>query len=103
MNCEGREGQHKRIDLAVTLVGKEFTGKLSQTSTVPGSNTPISLEGAVSGRRIEDTATFQVRFSGLTPVVTVALRLETLSIYSVHVSTLGMSLMDVTFNRVADR
>lgn len=96
--CEGQSGLHKAIRLAVHLNGNVISGSLSQTSTTRGSN-PSTLQGSVSGTRSENAANFQVHFGGLMPTVTVALKLNNPSSYSIHANTFGGTLMDVSFSR----
>jgi len=57
------------------------------------------------GQKVEDTASYQVRFPGLVPIVaTVDLKLLSQSSYSMHVTCcLGVTMMDVVFNRTARR
>jgi hypothetical protein len=60
------------------------------------------VKGSVLGRKTEDTAVYQVRFPGLVPPsATVNLKLNSPSSYSMYVTSLGLTVMDVVFNRVA--
>jgi hypothetical protein len=102
MICDGQAGLHKVVRLSLTQSGDELTGSLSQTITTQGSN-PSTLEGSVSGHRVEDTASLHVRFSGLTPPATVALKLNNPSSYSVSATSLGLPLMAVTFHKAISR
>jgi len=104
MTCDGQAGLRKVIHLAITVDGDRFAGTVTQRTTTRGGNAPPSvLNGTVSGRKTETTATFQVRWSGLLPSTTVALKLLNPSSYSMHVTSLGITMMDVTFNRTAAR
>jgi hypothetical protein len=89
----------KVIRLTVTLSGYRFSGTLSQTSNAA----PTSLTGSISGSRTNDAATFQVNFSGLMPTVTVSLKLNRQSSYSVRASTFAGTLMDVRLTRAGSR
>ena len=98
--CNGQKGLHKVIDLSVTLDGDQFTGALTQSASVQGSDESV-LTGSVSGHKTEDTAVFQVLFPGsLLPSATVNLKLNSPSSYSMHVTRLGLTVMEVVFNRI---
>jgi hypothetical protein len=102
--CDGQAGLHKEIDLSITLDGNRITGDLTQNTSVRGSDRSVR-KGSVLGQKVEDTATYQVRFPGLVPIVaTVDLRLLSQSSYSMHVTgCLGVTMMDVVFNKAARR
>ena len=102
--CDGQAGLHKEIVLSITLDGNRITGDLSQRTTVRGSDA-FERKGSVLGQKVEDTASYQVRFPGLVPIVaTVDLKLLSQSSYSMHVTCcLGVTMMDVVFNRTARR
>ena len=53
----------------------------------------------MKGRRTENTASFLVHWSGWQPDTTVALKLTNPSSFSMHVSSLGITMMDAVFNR----
>jgi hypothetical protein len=97
--CDGQEGLHKVIDLSVTLDGDQFTGTLTQSASVRRSAASV-LRGSVSGHKTEDTAVFQVQFPGWLPSATVNLKLNSPSSYSMHVTRLGLPVMEVVFNRI---
>jgi hypothetical protein len=100
MDCEGHAGLRKVVHLTIALNGDQFTGELTQTTTMRGHNVSASvLQGSVLGRKTDDMAAFQVQFSALVPSVNVTLKLNNPSSYSMRVTTLGFTLMDVTFNR----
>ena len=102
--CNGDAGLDKIIQLAIILSGVEFSGNLMQKTTMRGDDKSVSvLNGSVSGRKTDNTATFQVSFPGFLPNAAVALRLISPSSYSMQASTLGSTLMDVTFTRVVKR
>jgi hypothetical protein len=98
MVCDGQGGLHKTIRLAVHLSGKVISGTLTQKSSTHGADA-ATLEGSISGTRTANAANFQVHFGGLMPTVTVNLRLNNPSSYSIHASTFGGTLMDVSFRR----
>jgi hypothetical protein len=102
MVCEGKEGLHKSIHLAVHVNGGAVSGTLTQTSTTRGSG-PATLRGSVAGTRTENAANLQVHFGGLIPTVTVDLRMNSKSSYSIQASTFAATLMDVSFNRGSRR
>jgi hypothetical protein len=102
--CDGQAGLHKVIDFSITLDGNQFTGDLSQSTIVRGSAASASvLKGSVVGRKAEDTARFQVQFPGLVPSAIVNFKIHSPSSYSMHVTSLGLTLMDVIFNRTDQR
>ena len=103
-NCNGQAGLRKRFGLAIVLDGDQFTGTASQTSTLRGDGRAAKVRnGSVSGRKTEDTADFEVKFSGLTPNARVVLKLFTPSSYSMQISSLGITLTDVVFHRTGTR
>jgi hypothetical protein len=98
--CRGQAGLRKVSRMMLTLDGNEITGTLEQTSSTPGSNQAApALTGSVSGRRTDDTATLQVRFSGLTPSATLTFRFLSPSSYSVQATALGILLMQVAYTK----
>jgi hypothetical protein len=102
--CNGDAGLDKIIQLAITLSGEAFSGNLMQKTTMRGDDKSVSvLNGSVSGHKTDNTATFQISFPGFLPNATVALRLISPSSYSMQASTLGSTLMDVTFTRAVKR
>jgi hypothetical protein len=104
MTCQGPDGARKAVRLVVTMEGNRFAGTVSQTITPAGSSRPNpSINGTVTGSRVQDAAQFRVSWSGLLPNTTVALNLTNQSTYSMVVSSLGATMMNVTFNRVSRR
>jgi len=102
--CNGEAGLDKIIQLAITLSGEAFAGNLTQRTTMRGDDGSVSvLSGSVSGRKTDNTAIFQVSFPGFLPNAEVTLRLISPSSYSMQATTLGSTLMDVTFNRAVKR
>jgi hypothetical protein len=98
--CDKDDGGRKVIQLSMTVAGDQVTGTVSQRRTVRGSKEPVSvLNGSLSGQRTDTTAHLAVRWSDLTPSTTVALTLNTPSSYSMTVTALGLTMMDVTFRR----
>lgn len=101
--CNGEAELHKEIELSIMLDGNRISGDLTQRTTVRGSD-GSERKGSVLGQKVEDTASYQVRFPGLVPIVaTVDLKLLSQSSYSMHVTYLGVIMMDVVFNRTARR
>ncbi|HEV3159590.1 MAG TPA: hypothetical protein VGZ89_06355 [Xanthobacteraceae bacterium] len=96
--CIGQAGLHKVLRLTITLDGAQFTGDASQTSTVTNGTSEV-LHGTVVGHKSDEVASIEVRFPGLTPNATVALRRLDPSTFNMHITSLGLTLMDVTFNK----
>jgi hypothetical protein len=104
MTCQGPDGARKAIRLVVTMDGNRFSGTVRQIITPAGSNQPNpSINGTVTGQRVQESAQFQVSWSGLLPNTSVALNLTNASSYAMVVSSLGATMMNVTFNRVGKR
>ena len=102
--CNGDAGLDKIIQLAIILSGEAFSGNLMQKTTMRGDDKSVSvLNGSVSGRKTDNTATFQVSFPGFLPNAAVTLRLINPTSYSMQATTLGSTLMDVTFTRAVKR
>jgi hypothetical protein len=102
--CNGDAGLDKIIQLAIILSGEAFSGNLMQKTTMRGDDRSVSvLNGSVSGRKTDNTATFQVSFPGFLPNAAVTLRLINPTSYSMQATTLGSTLMDVTFTRAVRR
>jgi hypothetical protein len=102
--CNGDAGLDKIIQLAITLSGEAFSGNLTQKTTTRGDDKSVSvLNGSVSGHKTDNTASFQVSFPGFLPNAAVTLRLISPSSYSMQATTLGSTLMDVTFTRAVKR
>ena len=97
--CTGETGLHKVSDLKITLNGNKIAGTLGETATFPGNASPRILKGTVSGIRTGDTATLTISFPGLLPSATVIFKLVSSSSYSMQASTLGVSMMQVTYTR----
>jgi hypothetical protein len=102
MTCERKSGGSKLIRLMVTLEGEQFTGKIMRKTMQPGREDAV-INGAISGKKTDKIANFQVRWQGATPNATVDLKLLTPTSYSMQVTALGMTVMDVTFNRTSER
>ena len=58
------------------------------------------LDGTVYGHTTDTTADFRVDFPGFVPTVTVALRRDSASSFSMQARVWGEVLMDVTFDRI---
>jgi hypothetical protein len=83
--CNGAAGLDRTIQLTITLNGEAFSGNLTQKTTMRGDDKSVSvLNGSVSGHKTDNIATFQISFS-------------------MQATTLGSTLMDVTFNRAVKR
>jgi hypothetical protein len=67
---------------------------------VRGGTTPEVLKGSVLGQRAKDTVNLRIRLPGLLPNAAVDLVLRNPSSYTMHVSSLGFTTMNVTFNKV---
>lgn len=102
MNCAGRDGARKRVDMTIVLDGDRITGTLTETIEAKGAAATV-LNGTVSGEKTDDTARIQVSFPGPRPGAAVLLRLLGSSSYSMKVSSLGLMLTDVIFVRGASR
>ncbi len=66
-------------------------------------NAPKLRAGKVTGSRDGDTANFEVHFPGLTPNANVVLKLNSPTSFSMRVSSLGITLTEVTYHRPAAR
>jgi hypothetical protein len=64
MTCDGQAGLHKVITLEAWLNGDQFSGTLTQKTGGKASTLcpPVLKSSSLSGRRVEDTASFQVQF-----------------------------------------
>jgi hypothetical protein len=98
MSCSGDAGLRKDIRLNIILDGDAFAGSLTQKATTPGTSVTV-LDGSVYGHVTNTTADFRVDFPGLMPKVTVTLRRDSASSFSMQASVWGAVLMDVTFDR----
>jgi hypothetical protein len=102
--CNGDAGLDKIIQLAITLSGEAFSGNLTQRTTIRGDDKSLSvLNGSVSGHKTDNIASFQVSFPGFLPNAAVTLRVINPTSYSMQATTLGSTLMDVTFTRAVKR
>jgi hypothetical protein len=99
MTCVGDAGLRKTVRLAVHLSGNAISGTLTQTSVSRANETPATLHGSVSGSRTDNAANLRVNFGGIMPSVSVALNMNSASAFSLHASTFGGTLMQVSFSR----
>jgi hypothetical protein len=84
--------------LQITMNGNQITGDLVQTTA---TQPPTVRKGSVSGRSAGDAADMQINFSGfMMPSGTAKLVVLNQSSYSIKVTAMGASLMDVTFKKV---
>ncbi len=102
MICERKSGVRKSVRMTVTLQGDQFSGTIAQRTTQPGQAEAV-ISGDVSGKKTDNSATLQVRWKDSTPNATVDLKLNNPASYSMKVTALGASFMNLTFNRTADR
>jgi hypothetical protein len=102
MTCESKSGGSKLIRMTVTLEGDQLTGKIMRRATQPGRGDAV-LRGAVSGKKTDKSANLLVRWQGATPNTTVHLKLNTPTSYSMQATALGITMMDLTLNRIAER
>ncbi|MFZ1920220.1 MAG: hypothetical protein WAU57_01170 [Xanthobacteraceae bacterium] len=99
--CIGKAGLHKVLRLAITLDGNQFAGSASQSSTV-ANGAANALNGTVVGHKADEMASLQVRFAGITPNATVVLRRLDPSTFTMLITSLGLSLTNVAFDRTAN-
>ena len=99
--CIGQAGLHKVLRLTITLDGDQFTGDASQTSTVANGAANV-LTGTVVGQKADEMASLQVQFPGLTPRATVVLRRLDPSTFTMNITSLGLTLTNVTFDRATN-
>jgi hypothetical protein len=97
--CSGESGSRKTIQLQITMDGDKISGDLVQTQAT-GREPPATRRGSVSGHRTGDSADMQIQFSGLMPNAAAKFILINPLSYSLRVTTLGTSLMDVTFKKL---
>ena len=99
--CNGQAGLHKVLRLTITLEGDQFTGEASQTSAVTNGTAKV-LNGTVIGHKSNEMASLQVRFPGLTPSAVVVLRRLNPSTFTMNITSLGLALTNVTFDRTTN-
>jgi hypothetical protein len=99
--CNGQAGLHKVLRLTITLNGDQFTGTASQISAVKDGTAKV-LNGTVIGHKSDEMASLQVRFPGLTPSATVVLRRLNPSTFTMNITSLGLALTNVTFDRTTN-
>ena len=98
--CKGERDLHKEIRLRLKLDGDKFTGSVNQTSLARGDTSPDEIKGSVLGHRTKGTANLRVHLPGLLPDATVVLVLRSTSSYTMRVTSLGVTMMDVTFSKI---
>jgi hypothetical protein len=101
--CKGRTGLNKTSRMTITLDGNNITGVLEASIKGSDDDSPRQLKGAIAGRRTGDTATLQIHLPGFMPNATAILNLISSSSYSIKVTTWGILMSDVTYNRVGQR
>ena len=97
-SCEGAGGLKKRLEMAVTFAGGDFTGTVRQVSRQSGGEATV-YAGKVTGQRTGDRAELTAVFPGFTPNVYVSLELSSRNAVAMKVTTLGATLTDVTYQR----
>lgn len=102
MNCERASGARKTVRMNVTLEGDQLKGRINQRTMQPGRAEEV-LGGAVSGRKTDNSASLTVDWEGATPNATVDLKLDTPESFSMKVTALAMTFMDLSFTRSSDR
>jgi len=102
MRCERNSGVSKRVRLTVMLEGDRFSGEIMQRTTQPDHEDDV-INGTIVGKKSDKSANFLVTWNGATPNTTVDLTLNTPTSYSMKVTALGITVMDVTFNRAVGR
>lgn len=101
MICNGKTGLRKVIRLTASLDADQLEGSVSQKVSNSGDPSATEMNGTMSGQKIGDTASLSVRWTGLWPPTSVDLILHNSSSYSMHVTSLGLTMMNITFNRIA--
>ncbi len=101
--CSGQQGLAKSLHLAVVVDGGQVSGKAKQKTVREPGRGPDVLDGLVSGTRSDEEADLVVRFPGLTPNASIVLTRSDPSTFNMHISSLGLTLTDVTFHRVGAR
>ena len=102
MTCERKSGGSKLIRMTVMLEGDELTGRITRRAMQPGREDAV-IRGTVSGKTTDKSANLLVRWQGATPNTAVDLKLNTATSYSMQATALGMTMMDLTLNRLAER
>ena len=102
MTCERKSGVRKTIRMNVRLEGDQLSGRINQRTSEPGKE-DVVIGGTLSGTKTDNIATFTVTWKGPTPSATVNLKLNNPTSYSMRVTALGLTFMDVTFSRTTDR
>jgi hypothetical protein len=95
--CSGPSGQ-KTMHIQMALDGDRITGELVQTHSAPQQQ-PVVRKGSVIGRKSADSAEMQVQFSAFMSGTAKFTAINPSS-YSLKVTAMGASLMDVTFKKV---
>jgi len=98
MTCARKSGLSKYVRLTVVLEGDRFSGKISQRTKQPGHEDAV-INGSIVGKKTDQSANFLVTWKGATPNTTVDLRLISPTSYSMQAVALGITVLDVTFNR----
>jgi len=98
MNCARKSGASKLVQLSVTLAGDQFSGKIMQNTSQPGREDAV-INGTIAGKKTDQSANFLVTWQGATPNTTVDLKLLSPTSYSMQATALGITVLDVTFNR----
>jgi hypothetical protein len=103
MTCNGQRGLSKVIHLSGTVDNDQIAGSVSQKVRKEGRTAPSEWNGSMTGQKAGDTAKFTVRWGGITPNATVSLVMQNPNSYSMLVTSLGLTIMNVNFTRASDR
>ena len=96
--CEGRTGLRRVIRMVAAVQGDRFSGRVKQSVQTLGKP-PLELAGSLAGQRVKDTVTFPVRWTGPWPDAIVAFKLLSPTSYSMHVGSMGYTIIEVMFKR----
>ena len=102
MSCERKSGARKIVRLNARFEGNQFAGRINQRKTQPGRDDEV-IGGTLSGNKTDGAARLKVDWKGATPTTTVDLKLDSPTSYSMKVTALAITIMDVTFTKTSDR
>jgi hypothetical protein len=98
LTCEGRTGLRRVIRMVAAVQGDRFSGRVKQSVQMLGKP-PLELAGSLAGHRVKDTVTFPIRWTGPWPDAIVAFKLLSPVSYSMHVGSMGYTIIEVVFKR----
>jgi hypothetical protein len=97
MVCSAQSGVRRTMQFQITLNGNQITGDfISTTATQP----PEVKKGSVSGYSAGESADMQFNFSAMMPSAAFKLVVLNPSSYSIRMTAMGTSVMDVTFKKI---